>query len=138
MQCSTSLRALPVPIRHRMACSFRAVDVQICSGIARARHGVEAPGSLSGAAVTEARGKMKKSRVPRCGARTRRGTSCIAAAIWSNKSQRYTRCKNHGGMSTGPRTVAGLERIRQAALERWRLVKANKLDPAAKTDDAAC
>jgi hypothetical protein len=43
---------------------------------------------------------MKK---PRCGAKTRRGTPCQASAIWSVKSRRYTRCRNHGGMSTGLR-----------------------------------
>lgn len=49
---------------------------------------------------------------PQCGAKTRRGTACMAAAIWSTKSKPYTRCKNHGGMSTGPRTAEGIERIR--------------------------
>src|SRR5215472_12303404 len=54
---------------------------------------------------------MKK---PRCGAKTRRGTPCQASAIWSTRSRRYTRCKNHGGLSTGPKTAEGIERIRQA------------------------
>src|SRR5215472_10479761 len=53
---------------------------------------------------------MKK---PRCGAKTRRGTPCQASAIWSAKSKRYTRCKNHGGCSTGPRTAEGIERCRR-------------------------
>jgi hypothetical protein len=46
---------------------------------------------------------------PRCGAKTRRGTSCQAHAI---KDKR--RCRLHGGLSTGPRTLEGRERIRQA------------------------
>jgi hypothetical protein len=60
---------------------------------------------------------MKKLR---CEATTRRGTPCQAAAIWSTKSKRYTRCKNHGGMSTGPKTADGLERIRQAVTKHGR------------------
>jgi hypothetical protein len=47
---------------------------------------------------------MKK---PRCGAKTRRGTPCQAAAIWSTRSQRYTRCGNHGGLSTGRKRHKG-------------------------------
>ncbi len=45
----------------------------------------------------------------RCGAKTRRGTSCEAPAI---KGRR--RCRLHGGLSTGPKTPEGRERIRQA------------------------
>ena len=36
-----------------------------------------------------------------CGARTRRGTSCLCKALENG------RCRFHGGMSTGPRTVEG-------------------------------
>ena len=45
----------------------------------------------------------------RCGARTRRGTSCLKPALKGK-----TRCQLHGGLSTGPRTEAGLEKIRAA------------------------
>ena len=45
---------------------------------------------------------------PRCGAKTRRGTPCKAAAT------RNGRCRMHGGKSTGPRTPEGLERSRRA------------------------
>jgi hypothetical protein len=47
---------------------------------------------------------------PRCGAKTRRGTSCQCPAM------RNGRCRLHGGLSTGPRTPDGLERSRHA---RW-------------------
>jgi hypothetical protein len=40
-----------------------------------------------------------------CAARTRRGTSCRQVAIYTNG-----RCKFHGGLSTGPRTVEGKRR----------------------------
>lgn len=45
---------------------------------------------------------------PRCGAKTRRGTSCKAPAMANG------RCRMHGGRSTGPRTQEGLERSRTA------------------------
>lgn len=63
---------------------------------------------------------MKK---PRCGAKTRRGTPCQASAIWSTRSKRYTRCRNHGGLSTGPKTAEGIERIRRAVTKHGRYSK---------------
>jgi hypothetical protein len=60
--------------------------------------------------------------VPRCGARTRRGTPCRAQG-----RGRGGRCHLHGGASTGPRTAAGLYRISEAQRlrwERWRAAKA--------------
>ena len=46
---------------------------------------------------------------PRCGARTKLGTSCRAPAM-----RNRNRCRLHGGQSTGPKTSAGIERIRAA------------------------
>lgn len=43
-----------------------------------------------------------------CGAKTRAGTRCKMTAIFRNG-----RCKLHGGMSTGPRSIAG--KVRSAA-----------------------
>jgi hypothetical protein len=60
---------------------------------------------------------------PRCGAKTRRGAPCQAGAIWSTRTHRFTRCKNHGGMSTGPRTAEGIERIRRAKWKHGRYPK---------------
>jgi hypothetical protein len=48
---------------------------------------------------------------PRCGAKTRSGTSCKAPAMANG------RCRMHGGKSTGPRTPEGLERSRNANLK---------------------
>ena len=45
---------------------------------------------------------------PRCGAQTRAGTVCRSPAMPNG------RCRMHGGASTGPRTAAGLARIRKA------------------------
>ena len=48
-----------------------------------------------------------------CGARTRRGTSCI------RRARANGRCPNHGGMSTGPRTVEGKANIATFQRNRW-------------------
>lgn len=48
----------------------------------------------------------------RSGAQTRAGSACLAPAIRGKG-----RCRMHGGLSTGPRTLEGLERRRRA---RWK------------------
>lgn len=56
------------------------------------------------------------SKSPRCGARCRRtGKPCRAPAMWSKAAGRYTRCRMHGGASTGLRTAEGLEKCRRAS-----------------------
>ena len=64
---------------------------------------------------TQRRGWLKNDNPPgdftkarRCGAKTRRATACLSPAM------RNGRCRMHGGKSTGPKTVAGLERSRNA------------------------
>jgi hypothetical protein len=47
-------------------------------------------------------------KVKRCGARNRRGSACGSPAM------RNGRCRLHGGLSTGPKTAEGIERIRRA------------------------
>jgi hypothetical protein len=54
------------------------------------------------------------SQAPRCGANTRRGSPCQCPAMANG------RCRLHGGLSTGPKTVAGIERIRRAVTKRGR------------------
>ena len=49
------------------------------------------------------------SKAPRCGAKTRRGSRCRCPAMSNG------RCCIHGGLSTGPTTPEGIERIRRAA-----------------------
>ena len=48
------------------------------------------------------------SKALRCGAKTRKGTPCQCPAMKNG------RCRLHGGLSTGPKTVGGIERIWQA------------------------
>lgn len=58
--------------------------------------------------------KQSRARV-RCGAKTRAGHPC------KHKSEHgRRRCKFHGGMSTGPRTLEGRERIAIAQRLRWK------------------
>ncbi len=53
-----------------------------------------------------------KSERPRCGARCRDGHECRAPAVWDKKRDRPVngRCRMHGGLSTGPRTLEGRRR----------------------------
>ena len=55
------------------------------------------------------RGNPTLALIPRCGARTRAGCPCRAPAIHGK-----LRCRMHGGRSTGPRTEAGMARLRAA------------------------
>ncbi|MEQ9564265.1 MAG: HGGxSTG domain-containing protein [Pseudomonadales bacterium] len=50
----------------------------------------------------------------RCGARTRQGTPCKRKVIPGSN-----RCRNHGGLSTGPKTAEGRKRIGEAQKLRW-------------------
>ena len=50
----------------------------------------------------------------KCGAQTRKGTPCRARALPGK-----TRCKFHGGASTGPKTPEGRKRIAEAQRRRW-------------------
>lgn len=54
------------------------------------------------------------SKAARCGARNRRGTPCRCPAMQNG------RCRLHGGLSTGPKTLAGIERIRKAITKHGR------------------
>ena len=57
------------------------------------------------------------ARVRHCGAKTRRGTPCQCPAIPNG------RCRLHGGMSTGPKTPAGIDRIRRAVTKHGQYSK---------------
>ena len=49
-----------------------------------------------------------------CGAKTRKGTLCQAPPVWSKATDKAKngRCKMHGGLSTGAKTEAGRQAIR--------------------------
>lgn len=76
---------------------------------------------MSGTPQEKRRGRLKNgnppgdfSKAPRCGAKTRLGTRCQCPAMPNG------RCRLHGGLSTGPRTPDGIERIRSAAMKHGR------------------
>ena len=54
-----------------------------------------------------------------CGARTRRGTACQKPPLNGK-----TRCRLHGGLSTGPRTAEGKARIAAAQWKHGRRSRA--------------
>jgi hypothetical protein len=58
------------------------------------------------------------NKAPRCGAKTRHGTACLCPAMANG------RCRLHGGLSTGPTTWAGIERIKEANTKHGRYSKA--------------
>jgi len=68
--------------------------------------------------------KPPKSQRPLCGATTRKGTPCKARVV-----QGSTRCRVHGGLSTGPRTDAGREAIRASNRRRAALADLEELAP---------
>lgn len=56
-----------------------------------------------------------------CGAKTRDGIACSMPIVPGKP-----RCRAHGGLSTGPRTKAGRERISAAQQRRWEKAKSEK------------
>jgi hypothetical protein len=73
---------------------------------------------------TRRRGRLKNgnqsgdfSKAARCGAKTRRGTWCQCPAMKNG------RCRLHGGLSTGPKTAEGIERIRRAVTKHGNYTK---------------
>jgi hypothetical protein len=64
------------------------------------------------------------SQVRRCGAKNRRGTPCRCPAMANG------RCKLHGGLSTGPKTQVGIERIRRAVTKHGRYSEAERAERA--------
>ena len=57
----------------------------------------------------ETRQLIPKSQRPRCGAQTRKGPPCRAPAVWDKEHDRPRngRCRVHGGLSSGPKTLEG-------------------------------
>ena len=55
-----------------------------------------------------------------CGAKTRKGIPCKCKPLPGKR-----RCKFHGGLSTGPKTREGRERIAEAQRRRWAKWNAN-------------
>jgi hypothetical protein len=78
-------------------------------------------GEIGGTPHDKRRGMLRNanpsgdfSKAERCGAKTRRRTHCQCPAMKNG------RCRLHGGLSTGPKTAEGIERIRQAVTKHGR------------------
>jgi len=52
---------------------------------------------------------------PACGAKTKTGAPCDVPVVPGKR-----RCRMHGGLSTGPKSEEGRERIREAQRKRWK------------------
>jgi hypothetical protein len=61
---------------------------------------------------------MTDSKTNICGARTREG-ACMSEPVTGK-----TRCRLHGGASTGAKTAAGRQRQSEAMQRRWAEIKA--------------
>jgi hypothetical protein len=59
--------------------------------------------------------------MPRCGAKTRKGSSCLNFPIAGKR-----RCKFHGGKSCGPRTAEGRAAIAKANTKHGRYIGQRK------------
>lgn len=57
--------------------------------------------------------RIPKEQRPFCGARTRSGQPCKARAVFGME-----RCRMHGGLSTGPKTLEGRARIAESNRRR--------------------
>jgi len=64
--------------------------------------------------------KMPRKKRGTCDAKTRRNTLCQAPPVWDKSKDKPVngRCKLHGGKSTGPKTDAGREAIRESNRRR--------------------
>jgi hypothetical protein len=79
-------------------------------------------------ATKNARGRV----LGKCGATNRKGLPCMARALPGKK-----RCKFHGGLSTGPKTPEGKQRIAQAQKERWAKSGAEGSKPKSRPSESA-
>jgi hypothetical protein len=60
-----------------------------------------------------------KSELPLCDAWCRDGHACQAKAAWDGIEPYNGRCRIHGGLSTGPRTQEGRDRLSAATKKTW-------------------
>ena len=93
--------------RDRAAALARRIrKIQIAGGDWRERTDIRN-------AATAPLWRIPKAERGKCGARTRKGTPCQAPCTLDG-----LRCRMHGGLSTGPKTEEGRERIRESNRRR--------------------
>ncbi|HEU4403710.1 MAG TPA: HGGxSTG domain-containing protein [Polyangiaceae bacterium] len=81
--------------------------------------------------------RMPKAQRPKCGAKTRTGAPCGRRVVCLPGGELKTRCRQHGGASTGPKTPEGRERMKAAVRERWRRFRAERAALLVAGDGAA-
>ena len=112
--------------RERTADGLAFSSIDVLNDLVRQVREIQPDGSIK---VEYRRWKMTKREkaifaIPpaakaRCGAKTRRGTLCKHSPIPGR-----TRCKYHGGLSTGPKTPEGRARIAESNRRRARALHA--------------
>ena len=117
------------PFAHAMQSIAKAFGWRISGRRdARARHGVldrDVELAMIDAMFSGRTRKRLRSIICRrviCGAKTRKGSACRAKSEPGRK-----RCRFHGGLSTGPLTSEGRERIADAQRKRWQEYRAANL-----------
>ena len=63
-----------------------------------------------------------------CAAKTRTGKPCVRRAMTNG------RCPNHGGLSSGPKSDAGRQRIATAQKQRWAHWRTSRRPPGGSTE----
>ncbi|MEX3314604.1 HGGxSTG domain-containing protein [Sulfitobacter sp. PS-8MA] len=64
--------------------------------------------------LDERRQPLPNDQLPRCGAKLVNGTACKTKVVPGKQ-----RCRSHGGLSTGPKTLEGRDRIAASQRKRW-------------------
>lgn len=110
------------------ACSriLEVLGLTILRRQTRAReHGVLQSQGLSPCSISKAQTRVCQSFKGRnyCEAQTRKGTPCQRVT-----EPGKTRCRLHGGLSTGPKTAEGKAKIAEAQKKRWATVKKRNID----------
>jgi hypothetical protein len=101
---------------------------------ARAHHGVlrilRGRKTQSSSNTPEAGVWPKHVKPPRCAAKTRTGRPCMRKAMLNG------RCRNHGGLSSGPKSDVGRQRIAEAQKQRWERWRRQRTLTAIVTDSS--
>ncbi|WP_279614922.1 HGGxSTG domain-containing protein [Sulfitobacter litoralis] len=70
--------------------------------------------------LDEQRQPLPRNQRPSCDAKLRNGAACKAKVVPGKR-----RCRSHGGLSTGPKTPEGRDRIAASQRHRWAAWRAN-------------
>ena len=93
---------------HKQTVKYWEAKQGVIAGVAVNRMFRELAVALTASASSD------KDANQRCGAQTRKDSPCRCKPLPGKR-----RCKFHGGMSTGPKTPEGRERIAEAQRRRW-------------------